>query len=234
MIFITRTHKGKVHHNNQDSLLAENAVSSLFAVADGMGGHLGGNVASAMAIETLRSIDLGQEPREDSLLEAVNSANQLIWERQLRDLSLSGMGTTLTAIWEGLDSLLVAHVGDSRAYRYYDGKLEQVTADHSLVGELFRSGAITAEMARNYPYRNIITRAVGTDVSLQTDLFRLPKQKGSRWLLCSDGLTEYAYSEQIIYAMGLPLEEAGDYLLQIALDGGGKDNITLILMEVPQ
>ncbi len=234
MNYAARTHKGNLHINNQDSLLAINDVTCLYAVADGMGGHLGGNVASAMAIEALRAINILVQPDENSLVEAVNRANLSIYERQLHDVSLSGMGTTLTALWEGEDSLLFAHVGDSRAYQFYQGKLEQVTQDHSLVGELLRSGAITAEMARNYPYRNIITRAVGTDASLQTDVFRLNKVKGSRYLLCSDGLTEYTQSHQLVHAMGLPLEEACDYLLQIALFGGGKDNITLILMEVPQ
>lgn len=234
MKFVTRTHKGHVHINNQDSFLAVNDVTCLYAVADGMGGHLGGNVASAMAIDALKRINLSVQPDEAALLHAVNDANLSIFERQERDISLSGMGTTLTALWEGEDSLLFAHVGDSRAYRFLDGRLEQVTSDHSLVGELLRSGAITAEMARKYPYRNIITRAVGTDVSLQTDVFRLQKQPGSRFLLCSDGLTEYAYNEQIMRAMVQPLEEAADGLLQIALSGGGKDNITLILMEVPK
>lgn len=234
MIFVTRTHKGNVHLSNQDSFLAAHDLTCLYAVADGMGGHLGGNVASAMAIEALKSIDIKSQPNEQALIHAVNLANRSIWERQSKDLSLSGMGTTLTALWEGRESLLLAHVGDSRAYHFHDGKLKQVTSDHSLVGELLRSGVITAEKARTYPYRNIITRAVGTDLSLQTDMIRLPRMPGSRWLLCSDGLTEYAQNEQIIYAMTLPLEDAADYLLQIALTGGGRDNITLILMEVPK
>ena len=234
MIFVTRTHKGNVHLSNQDSLLAVNDVTCLYAVADGMGGHLGGNVASAMAIEALKALDVKVQPDEHALVHAVNRANLSIWERQSKDLSLSGMGTTLTALWEGENGLLLAHVGDSRAYHFHNGRLEQVTSDHSLVGELLRSGLITAEKARTYPYRNIITRAVGTDVNLQTDILRLPRLPGSRWLLCSDGLTEYAHNEQIIHAMTLPLDEAADYLLQIALSGGGRDNITLILMEVPK
>lgn len=234
MNFVTRTHKGNVRLNNQDSLLAVNDVTCLYAVADGMGGHLGGNVASAMAIEALKTIDTRIQPDEQILLRAVSRANQSIWERQLNDPGLSGMGTTLTILWEGANSLILGHVGDSRAYYFYDGRLEQVTSDHSLVGELLRSGLITAEKAREYPYRNIITRAVGTGDNLQADILRLPRLPGSRWLLCSDGLTEYALNEQIIYAMALPLDDAADYLLQTALKGGGKDNITLILMEAPR
>jgi serine/threonine protein phosphatase PrpC len=228
-----RTHQGKVRKNNQDSLLTFEGTSSLYAVADGMGGHRGGNVASAMAVECLRALDVSIMPDQSVLEAAMQHANTQIFERQLHDFSLSGMGTTLTALWEGDSFLLVAHVGDSRAYRYRDGILTQATTDHSLVGELLRSGAITAEMARNYPYRNIVTRAVGTEQLLLCDLRRIDKKPLDKWLLCSDGLTEYASQAQLIRAMELPLEEAADLLLNIALDGGGRDNITLILLEVP-
>lgn len=233
MIAVARTHQGNIRLNNQDSLLLREEATCLYAVADGMGGHRGGNVASAMAVGALQAIDLSLQPKEALLQEAVNAANTSIWERQLQDVSLSGMGTTLTALWEGEEQLLIAHVGDSRAYHYINGQLFQVTTDHSLVGELLRSGAINAEQARNYPYRNIVTRAVGTDATLQTDFYRLEKMKGSKFLLCSDGLTEYATTEQLIHAFTQPLEVAADYLLQLALAAGGRDNITLILLEVP-
>ena len=233
MIAVSRTHQGKVRLSNQDSLLIRQGPFSLYAVADGMGGHRGGNVASAMAVTALNHVNLLDEPQESALLDAVNQANAAIWEHQLRDLSLSGMGTTLTVLWEGTETLLIAHVGDSRAYRFLNGELTQVTMDHSLVGELLRSGAITAEMARRYPYRNIVTRAVGTDAAVQTDIYRLSKLPGSRWLLCSDGLTEYALPQQLIGALNLPLEQAADELMSIALEGGGRDNITLIILEVP-
>ncbi|NLW20106.1 MAG: Stp1/IreP family PP2C-type Ser/Thr phosphatase [Clostridiales bacterium] len=233
MIAVLRTHQGKVRANNQDSLLARDGKHPLYVVADGMGGHLGGNVASAMAVEVLAGLDLNQPPAEAVLKQAFMKANTSIWERQLQDLSLSGMGTTLTAIWEDQAEILLAHVGDSRAYCLRQSQLHQISTDHSLVGELLRSGAITAQMARNYPYRNIVTRAVGTDATLQPDLLRYPKQPGWRYLICSDGLTEYADTEQLARGMALPLEEAADVLLAIALDGGGRDNITLILLEVP-
>ena len=233
MIAVSRTHQGKVRLSNQDSFLIRQGPFSLYAVADGMGGHRGGNVASAMAVTALNHVNLLDEPQESALLNAVNQANAAIWEHQLRDLSLSGMGTTLTVLWEGTETLLIAHVGDSRAYSFFDGVLTQVTMDHSLVGELLRSGAITAEMARKYPYRNIVTRAVGTDAAVQTDIYRLSKLPGSRWLLCSDGLTEYALPQQLVGALNLPLEQAADELMSIALEGGGRDNITLIILEVP-
>lgn len=231
MIAAYRTNKGKVRATNQDSLLCAEGKYPLYLVADGMGGHRGGDVASAMAVECLSGLDLSQPPDEEVLKAIVQRANALIWDRQIKDVSLSGMGTTLTALWEGENHVLLAHVGDSRAYRYCGGALVQISQDHSLVGELLRSGAITKEMARHYPYRNIITRAIGTDVSLKCDTHRVEKQAGERWLLCSDGLTEYAEPAQLEEAMGMPLEDAANFLMGIAMDGGGRDNITLILLE---
>lgn len=232
MIAVMRTHKGKIRPSNQDTPLMVSGRFPLYAVADGMGGHRGGNVASAMAVDFLRELDLSSPPDEARLNDAVQRANTLIWERQMKDFSLSGMGTTLTALWEGDSHLILAHVGDSRAYLYRAGKLTQMTKDHSLVGELLRSGAITPELARSYPYRNIVTRAVGTEASLECDLLRTDKRILDRWLLCSDGLTEYARQEHLEQAMAMPLEMGADMLLQLALDGGGRDNITLVLLEV--
>ena len=234
MIAAVRTHQGKVRHSNQDSYLVRTGVHPLFAVADGMGGHRGGDVASAMAVESLGHLDAGALPDERMLERAVQQANTSIWERQLREYSLSGMGTTLTVLWEGDRDLLLAHVGDSRAYLYRNGEFSQQTRDHSLVGELLRSGLITPAQARNYPYRNIVTRAVGTDPSLQVDLERLDKKAGDRWLLCTDGLTEYAQEADLKKALEMSLEEGADLLMRLALDGGGRDNITLILLEVPE
>lgn len=233
MIAVCKTHQGRVRPNNQDAYLALSGEYPLYVVADGMGGHRGGNVASKMAVDCLAELDLNSPPNVQMLHKAVQKANRAIFERQLQDVSLAGMGTTLTALWVGSDSLQIAHVGDSRAYRLRKGALTQVTADHSLVGELLRSGAITREQARVYPYRNIVTRAVGTEKKLRCDLIEEPKQAGDRWLLCSDGLTEYVGTDQLLVKMSLPLEKAAEELMALALEGGGKDNITLILLEVP-
>ncbi len=233
MIAIAKTHPGKVRLSNQDSYLLREEATCLYAVADGMGGHRGGNVASAMAVEALQRLDLSAQPSPVHLREAVEAANDAIWERQLTDLSLSGMGTTLTVLWAGQDSLLVAHVGDNRLYSFAEGTLHQVTTDHSLVGELLRSGVITPEKARRHPYRNIVTRAVGTDVSVTVDLLELNKIPGMRFLLCSDGLTEYAPPQVLASSLAKDLNTAAQELLDIALSGGGRDNITLIVLEVP-
>ncbi|NLG57040.1 MAG: Stp1/IreP family PP2C-type Ser/Thr phosphatase [Clostridiales bacterium] len=233
MIAISRTDPGKVRPSNQDALLQTAGPYALFAVADGMGGHRGGNIASAMAVDCLSEIDNQSPPEEEALKAAFDRANRLIWERQRQDENLSGMGTTLTALWEGADYVLLGHVGDSRAYLYRDGVLRQMSADHSLVGELLRSGMLNSEDARTYPYRNIVTRAVGTDQALESDIARVDKLPGDRWLLCSDGLTEYASQEAITRAMALALSEAAEQLMALALSGGGRDNITLMFLEVP-
>ncbi len=234
MIALGRTDTGKVRPSNQDALLETAGPYPVFAVADGMGGHRGGNIASAMAVDCLSEIDTQQHPDEAKLKAAFDRANRLIWERQRRDMSLSGMGTTLTALWEGDDHVLLGHVGDSRAYLFREGTLRQVSADHSLVGELMRTGVLSAEDARTYPYRNIVTRAVGTDQALESDIAREDKRPGDRWMLCSDGLTEYADGEAIAQALRLPLDEAAEQLMALALSGGGRDNITMLLLEVPK
>ena len=232
MIAIAKTHPGKVRLSNQDSYLVREEATCLYAVADGMGGHRGGNVASAMAVEALQQVDLSEQPNPARLREAVEAANAAIWERQLADLSLSGMGTTLTALWAGKDSLLIAHVGDSRLYSYAGGIIHQVTTDHSLVGEFLRSGAITPEKARKHPYRNIVTRAVGTDATVMVDILEMDKKPDTRFLLCSDGLTEYAPPQVLRDSLAKDLDTAAQELLDIALSGGGRDNITLIILEV--
>lgn len=234
MIALGRTDTGKVRPSNQDALLETTGPFAVYAVADGMGGHRGGNIASAMAVDCLSEIDTKQPPDESLLKAAFDRANRLIWERQLNDMSLSGMGTTLTAIWEGETHVLLCHVGDSRAYLFRDGALSQVSADHSLVGELQRSGVLSAEDAKTYPYRNIVTRAVGTDQALDSDITRMEKMPGDRWLLCSDGLTEYADDDAIAGAMQLPQIEAAEQLMALALSGGGRDNITMLFLEVPK
>ena len=232
MIALGRTDTGKVRPSNQDALLETKGPYAVFAVADGMGGHRGGNVASAMAVDCLSEINTRQPPEEEAFRAVFDRANRLIWERQRRDLSLSGMGTTLTALWEGEEHVLLGHVGDSRAYLLRDGVLRQVSADHSLVGNCCAAG-LSAEDARTYPYRNIVTRAVGTDERLESDITRVDKKPGDRWLLCSDGLTEYAGADDISAAMRLPLHEAAEQLMALALSGGGRDNITMLLLEVP-
>ena len=228
-----RTHIGNVRPSNQDALLMQPGLFGLFGVADGMGGHKAGDVASRMAVETVQDALKDQAPGEDLLRAAIEQANERIYQAQLEDEELHGMGTTMTVIWEDHDRVLLGHVGDSRAYLLRDGAVRQISLDHSLVGELVRAGHITPEEARQHPYRNVITRAVGTDTEVQVDVTEVDRRPGDLYLLCSDGLSEYVDMDQMReILLSQSLDEAADTLLQLALDGGGRDNISLVLAEV--
>lgn len=231
---VWRSDVGRLRESNQDSLLVLEGEYPLYAVADGMGGHRGGDTASAMAVAGLRSHLEGQKLSAERLRRSVEQISREIYNRQLSDEQLSGMGTTLTILWEGRERVLLGHVGDSRAYLLRAGSLRQLTQDHSLVGELLRSGTLDALSARSYPYRNIITRAVGTQAKVRCDTLEEDRLAGDRWLICSDGLTEHVEDREIASCLQMAsLDEAADALLKSALEAGGRDNITLMLLEVP-
>ncbi len=224
----SRTDVGRVRKSNQDALIIGEGIAG---VADGMGGHNGGEIASGETRDGILRELQGKTPDRQVLEEAVKKVNLEVWERQEKDAALTGMGTTLTLLWPGEKEMLIAQVGDSRAYLIRDGKMRQVTEDHSLVGDMVRRGVLTEEQAACHPMRNYITRAVGTEDAIEVDLYSEKRQKGDRWLICSDGLysqiTKTALEEA---AQTEDPETAADRLLQAALEGGGKDNITLILM----
>lgn len=223
-----RTHQGLVRANNQDNWLAE---ATLFAVADGMGGHRGGETASRVALQVLHNA-IGLKKADPAIIRmAVEAANRRVYDMSAHDESLSGMGTTMSVIWREDDRLLIAHVGDSRIYRHREGKLQQITDDHSFVAELVRNHIITPEMARKHPQRNIITRAVGVDPFVEVDVLEEELLPGDQWLICSDGLhgmVEDAEIEQILSEM--EPEAAAERLLSRALENGGHDNVTLVLL----
>ena len=228
---IIRTDVGKVMHNNQDSYLVLSGSYPIYAVADGMGGHKAGNIASKMAVEIIASELSGETPSEELLSSAFKNVNREIYQRQLTDRSLAGMGTTLTVLWQTKESFLLGHVGDSRCYLLRDDKLFQMSTDHSLVAELVQSGVLSPEMAENYPYRNIITRAVSTDKRIKTDISTFDKEDKDIWLLCSDGLTEYVKPKELLETLlNYSPDEAADRLIKLALDRGGRDNITLLIL----
>ena len=224
----SRTDVGRVRKSNQDALIIGEGIAG---VADGMGGHNGGEIASGETRDGILRELQGKTPDRQVLEEAVKKVNLEVWERQEKDAALTGMGTTLTLLWPGEKEMLIAQVGDSRAYLIRDGKIRQVTEDHSLVGDMVRRGVLTEEQAACHPMRNYITRAVGTEDAIEVDLYCEERKKGDRWLICSDGLysqiTKTALEEA---AQTEDPETAADRLLQAALEGGGKDNITLILM----
>ena len=224
----SRTDVGRVRKSNQDALIIGSGTAG---VADGMGGHNGGEIASGVTRDGMQREIRGKNPDPKLLEEIVKKINLEIWEQQEKDASLTGMGTTLTLLWPSEKDMLIAHVGDSRAYLIRDGILRQVTSDHSLVGDMVRRGVLTEEQAACHPMRNYITRAVGTEDTIEVDLYTEPRQAGDRWLICSDGL--YGQMSRAVLqelASAENQEEAADRLLQTALDNGGKDNISLILL----
>ena len=223
-----RTHQGLVRANNQDNWLAE---SALYGVADGMGGHKGGETASRVALQVFRNAIGQKKPDADALRMAVEAANRRVYDMSARDDTLSGMGTTMSMIWQDTNRLLIAHVGDSRIYRLREGRLQQITNDHSFVAELVRNNIITPEMAKNHPQRNIITRAVGVDPFVQVDVLQEELLPGDLWLICSDGLHGMVEDGEIQTILSeMELEDAAERLISRALENGGHDNVTFVLL----
>ena len=209
--------------------------ASLYGVADGMGGHKGGETASRVAAQVVKNALSRKKPDEDALRVSVEAANRRVFDMAKHDAGLNGMGTTLTILWEDDERILIAHVGDSRAYRLRDGKLAQMTLDHSIVAELLRNNVITEEMAKTHPYRNVITRAVGIDPVVKTDIFTADKLPGDMWLVCSDGLYNMVGDDEIRQTLAeKDMEKASDKLLALALEHGGADNVSFVLCRVAE
>ena len=224
------TDVGLVRANNQDTVLEKDRV---FGVCDGMGGHRGGEVASSVAAEAFCAALADLTPSPAALAGAVDAANAAVWEKAQTDESLSGMGTTLTAVWFDRQEALIAHVGDSRCYLLRGGELRQITDDHSMVMEMVRAGVITPEQAESHPMRNIITRAVGTDETVETDVIREERKAGDLWLICSDGLHGMVPDANIggvLSALGHSPEQAVRVLKDAALAAGGRDNISAVVV----
>src|SRR3712207_5719993 len=231
------TDAGKVRRNNEDSLLVgEGKDETLFAVADGIGGFEAGEVASRIAIEVLGELEPGS-----SFEEAIGKANRRILAAGRGDERLSGMGTTVVAVRFGGTHeepvAEVAHVGDSRAYLQRGGELSPVTEDHSLVAELVGSGDLTRAQAAEHPQKNLITRALGAEDDVKVDTAVLTVEAGDRFLLCSDGLTDMVPEDRISEILtGSPHdpEGAARRLLSAALEAGGTDNVTVVVVDVKE
>jgi protein phosphatase len=224
------TDVGRVRDGNEDAYLVDDAIG-LVAVADGIGGHRAGEVASATAIEALRAaITSGR-----TLREAIEDANTAVFSKAQTDINLRGMGTTLTAgtLVAG-NTVLLGHVGDSRAYLLRDGELRQVTVDHSLVEELVQEGKLTADEAAVHPQRSIITRSIGTDPVVDVDVYPVELAPGDRLVLCSDGLTDMVHTEDIgaIVRREDDPTRAASALVDAANQAGGVDNITVVVVAV--
>ena len=226
--FGDRTDVGRGRPENEDSLLVD-PDDGLYAVADGMGGHRAGEVASATAIDALKTAYLGGQ----RLDQAVGAANAAVFARAAEDAALRGMGTTLTAIALHDSTAEFGHVGDSRAYLMRDGNVTQVTEDHSLVEQLVREGRLTPEEAQNHPQRAIITRALGVDPNVAVDTYRIDLRPGDRLMICSDGLTNMLSDDTIAQTLRRHADpqQAADTLVDMANQAGGDDNITVILLD---
>ena len=229
---------GKKRTTNQDSILMNDKIG-LYAVADGMGGHKGGETASAMALDVINSaIEKINEKKSTThiipfIKEAVSLASMKIYERSLMDESLRGMGTTLVSVYFYDKSAYISQVGDSRVYLYKDDELWKVTEDHSLINEQIRSGAITKKEAEKLNYKNVITRSVGFEEIVNVDVYIREVEKGDIFLLCSDGLTSMLDDEDIAEQItSKDLSASVDNLINKANESGGLDNVSVILLKV--
>lgn len=231
------THVGKIRANNQDSAYAG---KYLFVVADGMGGHAGGDVASAIAIRRISEIDKQYTSAHDAvfaLQSALIAANSLLAETVFEHNELTGMGTTVSGIIRVENQIALAHIGDSRIYRYRNKKLKQISADHTFVQRLVDSGRITPEEAAVHPRRSVLMRVLGdVDASPEIDTSVLDTAPGDRWLICSDGLSSYVSDEKIEHVLETvrTVQDAAERLVKESLDQGAPDNVTVVLVDVDE
>ena len=229
------SHVGKIRSNNQDSGYAG---AHLFIVADGMGGHAGGDVASALAIKHVTSVDRpfsSASEAEVALHGALISANSVLAETVFDHSELTGMGTTVSGFVLVGSDLAIAHIGDSRIYRLRDGSLTQITSDHTFVQRLVDSGRITVEEAAVHPRRSVLMRVLGdVDATPEIDTMVEKAEPGDRWLLCSDGLSSYVAEDRIAAALanGGDAEEVAERLIKESLDQGAPDNVTVVVVDI--
>jgi protein phosphatase len=227
------TDTGRRRRQNEDAFVCD---PPLFAIADGMGGAQAGELASRLAAAAIEEAASAVSDEQD-VVGVVRAANALIFERSLHDPAVAGMGTTATValVDERAGVLTLAHVGDSRAYRYRGRELEQLTTDHSLVAELVRSGRLTEAEAAVHPHRSVITRALGTEAEVEVDTKTVDVAAGDLVLLCSDGLSAMVRDEEIarvIEAAGLDPHRAAQALVEAANEHGGDDNVTVVVFEL--
>jgi protein phosphatase len=226
--------KGLVREKNEDALLANSDIG-LFAVADGIGGHLAGEIASKLALKILAEALNAQSTVDPlpALLTATEQANRYVYSLAVEKEEYGGMGTTLTACFIQGATLYWTHVGDSRGYLVREGKISQFTRDHSLIWDYVREGKITPEEAETHPYRNVLSRAVGTEPTVLADSGKMPLQTGDLLVICTDGLTLHLADAEILQLVtDGTLVSRAEKLLDLVLKRGGKDNVTCILVKI--
>ncbi len=241
------TDVGLKRGHNEDNYLI-NEELHLFVVADGMGGHAGGEYASAIAVNTVEEIVTSMELQPDSaeehdpveltrqkLVHAIRLAGRRIYEKAKEQPEYHGMGTTAVVLLVDQGNAFIAHVGDSRMYLVRDGKVEQVTEDHSLIAEKVRHGLITPEEAKNHRMRNVITRSLGYQEDVEVDLQVRALRKGDQFLLCSDGLSGHLAADELQeHLQRYTPHEAARRLIGVACDRGGEDNITTVIARIEE
>ncbi len=229
---------GKVRQNNEDSFCISSLVDGLYIVADGMGGHNAGEVASNLAIRLVEeyiSIHIDDDNSLNEILScALRRANDEIYNMSRHNLDMSGMGTTLTLSLIRAEDLYFSHVGDSRGYILSGGNLKQITTDHTLVEELYQSGSISEEDVKTHPQKNIITNAIGTEIISKSDIELTDKSIVDKILLCTDGLSNYLTNDEIedVMKMNDEPKKICEILVETANDRGGDDNITVIVVDL--
>ena len=226
------TDTGRRRRRNEDAYVCD---PPLFAIADGMGGAQAGEIASQLAAASLQHADRGGTSDEQRVVGLIQDANRSVYERARTDEATSGMGTTMTVALVDGDTVRIGHVGDSRAYLVRDHLLEQLTEDHSLVGELIRSGRLSPEEAEAHPHRSVITRVLGTDPEVEVDAFSIATKPGDLFMLCSDGLTSMVDDARILAVLEQhrgDVKATAQALIDEANASGGEDNITVVLFQI--
>lgn len=241
MNVIALTDIGCVRSKNQDSFFLSNECDfPLFIMADGMGGHNGGEIASSDAIRIIKGFFLENKEKltnkkniRNIIAESIQKANINIYKKSLEIPEYNGMGTTISLCYIFKNHIFIGHVGDSRIYKIENNNILQITEDHSLVNELIKKGEITKEEAKNHPQKNMITRAVGTSFDIEVDILEIKYKKDDKVLLCTDGLFNMVYEDQILEIIrdNTSIKESGEKLVQRAKENGGLDNISIIIIQ---
>ncbi|MFQ5588236.1 MAG: Stp1/IreP family PP2C-type Ser/Thr phosphatase [Nitrospiria bacterium] len=237
---------GRVRTSNEDSMGLFHDLD-LYIVADGMGGHAAGEVASKMAVDQIKAYIAascagnGTKPgnpqqNEDKLVKAISHANLQIFLTGSKDTALNGMGTTVVALMSRGEELVIGFVGDSRLYLLRDGALQQLTEDHSVVNEYVQKGLIPAEAAEHHPQKHVLSRAMGTAPEVQVEAFTRKPRVGDLYLLCSDGLSNKLNASEIqtILKQSRNIDDASKQLVQHAIHAGGEDNITVLIVSIAE
>lgn len=234
-----RTDVGQWRTNNEDAFLADDALG-LYAVADGMGGHAAGEVASALALKAgAEAVVAGRRAGVEAPLMlarmAARSAVQSVFRASLGNPEFTGMGTTLTLLVLGAEEAGLAHVGDGRAYRLRSGEVERLSTDHTIAAELVRLGYVDEEVARRGPFAHRLSRSVGRRLDVEVELHAIDVEPGDRFLLCTDGLTDHVErDEDLVDDLMADFEAIPDGLVDLANAAGGDDNITVVVVEIPE